>query len=88
MEQGQKVEVISVLIPAAACARCGFGLRGRTTSYIGWTLTRSSAPGRCLTWALKPSFSFAGPDGSERERVLELKYTIRTHCWSLLRWVY
>ena len=24
----------------------------------------------------------------ERERVLELKYTIRTHCWSLLRWVY
>lgn len=23
-----------------------------------------------------------------RERVLELKYTIRTHSWCLLRWVY
>ena len=63
MEQGQKVEVISVCDTGGGLRPLRFRFEGEDHQLHRVDIDQVLSTRRCLTWALKPSFSFAGPDG-------------------------
>ena len=88
MEQDQKVEVISVCDTGGGLRPLRFRFEGEDHQLHRVDIDQVLSTREVSYVGIEAFIFLCRARLVERDRVLELKYTICTHCWSLLRWVY
>ena len=87
MERDQKVEVISVCDTGGSLRPLRVRFEGEDHQLYRMDIDQVLSVREVSYVGIEAFIFLCRVHLEERERVLELKYTIRTHCWSLLRWV-
>lgn len=88
MEDNQKVEVIAVCDTFGKIRPLRFRFQGKDHQLHRVDIERVLSAREITYVGIEAMVYLCRAQLEGRERVFELKYTIRSHSWELLRWVY